>query len=73
MQHTTPSRSALANASWRKSSRSQAEGAECVELARIAATVCVRDSKDADGPALALSPGHARTLTARIKNGELDL
>ncbi|MEV5573362.1 DUF397 domain-containing protein [Spirillospora sp. NPDC052269] len=73
MQHNPPSRSTFAAASWRKSSYSQAEGAECVELARIAATVCLRDSKDADGPALTFFPSHARALVTHIKDGKLDL
>ncbi|MEV5573363.1 DUF397 domain-containing protein [Spirillospora sp. NPDC052269] len=73
MQHNAPPRSALAAASWRKSSHSQGEGAECVELARIAATICLRDSKDADGPALVFSPSHARALVTLVKDGELDL
>ncbi|MEY9992595.1 hypothetical protein ABIE67_004627 [Streptomyces sp. V4I8] len=40
-----------------KSSYSSGNG-ECIEVARnIAGTVAVRDSKDADGPALRLRPG----------------
>ncbi|MEV5573361.1 DUF397 domain-containing protein [Spirillospora sp. NPDC052269] len=73
MQHQAPSRSGLSAASWRKSSYSQGEGADCVELARVAITVCVRDSKDRSGPGLVLSPAEARTLAVRIKDGELDL
>ncbi|WP_010358548.1 DUF397 domain-containing protein, partial [Streptomyces acidiscabies] len=41
---------------WRKSSYSDAEGNDCVEFAACANTVHVRDSKDADGPQLALAP-----------------
>jgi hypothetical protein len=41
--------------SWRKSSRSGDQGA-CVEIAVIAGTIAVRDSKDPSGPALRFSP-----------------
>jgi hypothetical protein len=45
---------ALTAASWRKSSRSGDQGA-CVEVAVIAGTVAVRDSKDPTGPLLQFS------------------
>jgi hypothetical protein len=38
-------------AAWRKSIRSQANGA-CVEAARVGDVIGVRDSKDPDGPVL---------------------
>ncbi|WP_026412604.1 DUF397 domain-containing protein [Actinomadura oligospora] len=57
---------------WRKSSRSTQQG-ECVELARTTTSVRVRDSKDADGPALVFSPVEARALAVRIKGGEFGL
>jgi hypothetical protein len=37
---------------WRKSSRSGGEGGNCVEVARLAVGIGVRDSKDAAGPVL---------------------
>ncbi|MBO4208741.1 DUF397 domain-containing protein [Micromonospora echinofusca] len=46
---------ALATAAWRKSSRSGDQGA-CVEMAAVAQTVAVRDSKDPDGPVLLFTP-----------------
>ncbi|WP_083982530.1 DUF397 domain-containing protein [Actinomadura hibisca] len=66
-------RSTLVAASWRKSSYSQGEGAECVELARIPAAIGIRDSKAPDGPALVISPTAARALANQIKDGELNL
>ncbi|MGA5197311.1 DUF397 domain-containing protein [Streptomyces exfoliatus] len=41
---------------WRKSSYSSAEGGECVEVAAHPAAVHIRDSKNPDGPQLAVSP-----------------
>ncbi|MGY3518168.1 protein of unknown function [Micromonospora haikouensis] len=42
----------LANVTWRKSSRSSANGSDCVEVAEISSALAVRDSKDPGGPAL---------------------
>ncbi|NUT51187.1 MAG: DUF397 domain-containing protein [Saccharothrix sp.] len=41
----------LSNVRWRKSSRSSSQ-ANCVEVARVAGRVAVRDSKNPDGPVL---------------------
>ncbi|HEV7628938.1 MAG TPA: DUF397 domain-containing protein [Streptomyces sp.] len=41
---------------WFKSSYSGSQGDDCVEVATLAESVHVRDSKDAAGPQLALSP-----------------
>ncbi|MGW7429178.1 DUF397 domain-containing protein [Streptomyces sp. NPDC054861] len=41
---------------WRTSSYSGPEGGNCVEVAAHPTTVHVRDSKDPDGPQLALTP-----------------
>ncbi|MFD4140066.1 DUF397 domain-containing protein [Streptomyces sp. NPDC058572] len=41
---------------WFKSSHSGSEGASCVEVATSPITVHVRDSKEIQGPRLALSP-----------------
>ncbi|MER6997082.1 DUF397 domain-containing protein [Streptomyces sp. NPDC000410] len=42
--------------SWHKSSYSSGSGDDCVEVATCPTTVHVRDSKDNQGPQLALSP-----------------
>lgn len=41
---------------WRKSSYSSPQHSNCVEVARVSATVAVRDSKDPDGPMLTFAP-----------------
>ncbi len=53
---------------WRKSSYSGGSTAECVELAEIGAQVAVRDSKNPNGPRLALSRALFAALVAKIKN-----
>ncbi|MEU1174129.1 DUF397 domain-containing protein [Streptomyces microflavus] len=68
------SRRSVADAStltgWFKSSYSGGSNGECLEVARGHATVPVRDSKAADGPALMFSPqGWTRFVTA-VKHGE---
>ncbi|TDB89815.1 DUF397 domain-containing protein [Actinomadura sp. 7K534] len=54
---------------WRKSSYSGHEGGNCVEVARLASLVGVRDSKDPDGPKLMFSPAAWDGFTADIKSG----
>ncbi|WP_395109867.1 DUF397 domain-containing protein [Actinomadura sp. SCN-SB] len=53
---------------WRKSSRSSEQGDMCVELALVAGSVAVRDSKDPDGPALMMSRRSFGRLAAALKN-----
>jgi hypothetical protein len=54
---------------WRKSRSSNGQ-AECVEIAQPrTGIIAVRDSKDPDGPRLAIGPGQWRAFTARIKTG----
>ncbi|MEU2855131.1 DUF397 domain-containing protein [Streptomyces syringium] len=49
-------RSDLSTAAWRKSSYSNPQGGECVEIAdHIPGTTMVRDSKNPDGPVLAIN------------------
>ncbi|OQD54979.1 DUF397 domain-containing protein [Streptomyces phaeoluteigriseus] len=42
--------------SWRKSSYSSSGSGDCIEVATLPHHIHVRDSKDKDGPQLALSP-----------------
>jgi hypothetical protein len=54
---------------WRKSSRSTGVNDEaCVELARFAGAVGVRDSKHPERGHLALRPGQLSALMERIRN-----
>jgi hypothetical protein len=56
---------------WRKSSWSGSSG-ECVELAHTEAVFDVRDSKNADGPLLAVTPQHGLAFLGAIKNDRLN-
>ncbi|MCX5558460.1 DUF397 domain-containing protein [Streptomyces sp. NBC_00038] len=49
---------------WRKSSYSSEQGGACLEVATSPRTIHVRDSKNTDGPALAVTP---TTWTAFLK------
>ncbi|WP_329105606.1 DUF397 domain-containing protein [Micromonospora sp. NBC_01699] len=47
----------LSRARWRKSTRSNTAGGNCVEVAdNLSGVVAVRDSKDPSGPALIFKP-----------------
>jgi hypothetical protein len=61
----------LAEASWRKSSRSAAAG-HCVEVAFVGQATAVRDSKDPDGPALVFTPAEWDAFLEGAKHGEFD-
>ncbi|MGC4852316.1 DUF397 domain-containing protein [Micromonospora sp. DT4] len=58
----------LTGATWRRSTRSGAQG-NCVEVAdNISGVVGVRDSKDVTGPALAFTPDTWRAFVAVVRN-----
>jgi Domain of unknown function (DUF397) len=52
---------------WRKSSYSGNGGGNCIEVADAARTVTVRDSKDREGPRLAVSPAGWRAFVGRVR------
>ena len=55
----------LSRASWRKASRSNANGGACVEVAdNLPGAVAVRDSKDPTGPVLTFDPASWRAFVA---------
>jgi hypothetical protein len=59
---------------WHKSSYSSANGGACVEVARdIPSVVAVRDSKDPEGPKLAVTSTAWREFTGLLKDGRFDL
>ncbi|MFE2494802.1 DUF397 domain-containing protein [Streptomyces scopuliridis] len=56
---------------WRKSSYSNGDGAECVEVADgLIGIVPVRDSKNPHGPALAFSAGDWSSFVSAVKRDE---
>jgi hypothetical protein len=57
---------------WRKSSYSSGNGSNCVEIVSLAAGLLVRDSKDPDGPALAIAARDWTAFTGLVKAGALD-
>jgi hypothetical protein len=53
---------------WRKASYSGTNGGGCVEVARdLPGTVAVRDSKDPNGPVLAIASADWRHFIADVK------
>lgn len=63
----------LSRATWRKSSRSQGNGGECVEVASMQRIVAVRDSKSVPGPNLVFGSRAWGSFMQNCKAGELDL
>ncbi|TDD83944.1 DUF397 domain-containing protein [Actinomadura rubrisoli] len=63
----------LSGAQWRKSSRSDEHGGECVEVASLVPVVAVRDSRDPDGPVLGFSRAAFTGLVGAIRAGSHDL
>ncbi len=49
---------------WRKSSHSNTQGGDCVELAKLGEVIGVRDSKDPDGPKLLVGREEFTALVA---------
>jgi hypothetical protein len=64
----------LTRAKWCKSSYSNANGGQCVDVARnLPGVVAVRDSKDPDGPKLIFEPAQWAAFTGSIKAGAFGL
>lgn len=55
-------------AAWRKASRSTENGGNCVELASVDDLIAVRDSKDPEGPVVAMKRGDFRRLAEVLKS-----
>ena len=68
-EHTVSDASTLTG--WFKSSYSGGNHDSCVEIASGHATVPVRDSKNASGPALLFSPGGWASFVGAVKGGRL--
>lgn len=60
----------FAGARWRKASRSASSGV-CVEIAHTEAVFGVRDSKNADGPVLALTARNGLAFLDAVKSDRL--
>ncbi|WP_149183685.1 DUF397 domain-containing protein [Streptomyces sp. TRM49041] len=62
----------LSAATWRKSSYSNSDGGECVEVSDdFAAVVPVRDSKTPSGSVLVFPAGDWASFVAAVKGGRL--
>ncbi|GAA2663372.1 hypothetical protein GCM10010400_23430 [Streptomyces aculeolatus] len=62
----------LSLATWRKSSYSNSDGGECIEVSDgHPALVPVRDSKDPNGPALIFEAAAWSAFVSAVKAGEL--
>ncbi|WP_155375497.1 DUF397 domain-containing protein [Catellatospora vulcania] len=64
--------SAFDHATWRKSSRSDNNGGQCVEVAMAEIAVSVRDSKDPSGAVLTFTSDDWTAFLSGIKDGEFD-
>jgi len=64
----------MGDLSWRKSSRSGANGEQCVELARTGSRkIAARDSKSPKGPILQFSGPEWRRFLNEVRRGTYDL
>ncbi|MFD8847578.1 DUF397 domain-containing protein [Streptomyces sp. NPDC059604] len=63
----------ITGVTWVKSSLSDGIGANCVEIARLGeGYVALRNSRDADGPALVYNSGEWKAFLQGAKDGEFD-
>ncbi|WP_406386955.1 DUF397 domain-containing protein [Streptomyces sp. NBC_00211] len=62
----------LSTVKWRKSSYSNSDGGQCVEVSdSLPAVVPVRDSKNPNGPVLIFPAGGWSSFVAAVKDGQL--
>lgn len=54
---------------WRKSSYSSSSGGDCVEVATCPHTIHIRDSKNSDGPTVAVTPSAWTAFLAGAATG----
>ena len=70
--HNGISAAQLEGAAWRKSQRSNSQGA-CVELARLdSTTVAMRNSRDPKGTALIYPAASVRAMVGALRAGAFD-
>jgi hypothetical protein len=68
METTDLNAAVMAGVTWRKSSRSGANGGQCVEVARSPlGIIAVRDSKDPNGAVLTFTSSEWGTFLGKIK------
>lgn len=63
----------LSEVTWRKSSRSEGGGENCVEVASAPGHTLIRDSKNPHGDTHAITRQAFAHLVTRIKRGDTDL
>ena len=69
---TTHGNRTLTGAQWRKSSYSNGNGGDCVEVADLDTHHAVRDSKNPTGAALMVTAVGWAAFTAGVRAGEFD-
>ncbi|GAA2738007.1 DUF397 domain-containing protein [Actinocorallia aurantiaca] len=60
----------FASVTWRKSSHSGGASGQCVEVASLPGLIGIRDSKNPDGPKLAVHLGRFRDLVRHLRSTE---
>jgi len=63
----------LTSAVWFKSTRSDSNGGQCVEVAKTDTGMAVRDSKNPTGSVLFFTPAEWDAFVGGVKDGEFDL
>ncbi|MFB4316340.1 DUF397 domain-containing protein [Actinomadura sp. 21ATH] len=63
----------LSVTAWRKSSKSTAQGNECVEIADMSGFIAIRDSKHSTGLRVTMRRSSFTLLAQQIRRGQYDL